>query len=596
MKKIYLAVFLACSIGGAVQAQISEGGLPWSMKNELVASQNVSKVIFPEPDYAQYLAEDEADAKAGLAKPYRVAAIVPSDINLQNSGTWTYLEDGSKIWRMEISVPNAKALRFNYDKFNLPVGVRFYLKNESGTQVLGAFTNKNTSPSEVFAHEEIQGSVTTLEIDIDATVEVSTVKFHVNEIYPYYRGAEAINLLYGSTAKDAQKPTDAQSTCHINANCPAGDGVNFAKAKSATVQINMGNAVCSGTMINSAGNSTGGTCKPLMLTASHCDDNNSRENANFENWTFAFNYQYIDCAGGPLQNYQTRTGANFRARSNLPSIPNSGNAYVADFLLLELLAPPPAAANAYLVGWNRSLSLQDEPDYYTKFVGFHHPGGDRKKLSVSESIDGSGRFNQTVVNNTHWKAFFTVGGTEGGSSGSGLFDVDGLLVGDLSGGPASTGGCAPMGYNSLYSKLGYAWENAFDQTNFPQYAGAQSRLKDWLDPTNTGRIKLPSTKSDCSDFNQVGVSELEEKLNNSVAFYPNPSTTGIVNAQLNFADQTDLVITVYNVLGMKLNTFEIRKALKGSYKLDLNNLANGLYLLNVSSQNVSVSKRIVINK
>src|SRR4051812_910446 len=123
MKKIYLAVFLACSMGGAVQAQISEGGLPWSMgmsKETSIIGSN--KVSLQQPDYTALKKQDLEDGINGSAKPYRVASLVPADINLSNSGTWTYLENGDKIWNLSIEIKDAEAINFYYDQFNLPVG------------------------------------------------------------------------------------------------------------------------------------------------------------------------------------------------------------------------------------------------------------------------------------------------------------------------------------------------------------------------------------------------------------------------------------------------------------------------------------------
>lgn len=595
MKKIYLAVFLACSIGGAVHAQESVGRLPWTMslQNAELRDQAVSKVSFVRPDYAQYLKQDEADAKAGVAKPYRVAPTLASNIDM-TAGTWSYLSNGSRIWRLAIHVPDAKAMSFNYDQFHLPEGVHFYLKNENGKQLLGAYSIINNNEWHKFAHQEVQGETIYLEMDIDAGVDISAIQLHIDKVYPYYRGAGMVNELYAdaTTGETQLKPTDALSPCHIDANCPDGNGASFAKAKSATVQINMGGAVCSGTLINNTANTAGGTCKPYILTASHCDDNNARDDANFINWVFTFNYQYTTCGGSVLDNASSRTGAHFRARSNNPSMPTPNNALVSDFLLLELLAPPQAAANVHYAGWNRNSNIFEDPDYYTKFIGFHHPGGDRKKLAVSLEVDPTGNFNQTSIANTHWSAVAIVGGTEGGSSGSGLFDIDGLLVGDLSGGPTGSGECAPMSPVDLYSKLSYAWENAYDQTNFPAFAGAQSRLKDWLDPGNTGITKLQATKSDCSD--QVGVNEVEQ-LSNSVEFYPNPST-GIVHTRVNFATPTNFTVTVFDILGKKQTAYDVNNARTGTYQMNLSHLPNGIYMLNIQSGDVRTSKKIVISK
>src|SRR5690606_35616125 len=119
MKKIYLSVFLVSILGGVAQAQISRGGLPWGMDaSSQAATSTVAQVTLPEPDYASYEKEDHEDAISGAAKPYRVAAALDAQINMQNSGTWQYLKNGRKIWKVSISVPNAKAMDFYCDQFN----------------------------------------------------------------------------------------------------------------------------------------------------------------------------------------------------------------------------------------------------------------------------------------------------------------------------------------------------------------------------------------------------------------------------------------------------------------------------------------------
>src|SRR6218665_3027549 len=137
MKKIYLAVFLACSMGGAVQAQISEGGLPWSikLKNAELNSQSVAKVVLAEPDYTSLLNQDHLDGVNGASKPYRVATLLNTSIDLHNSGTFSYLEGGRKVWRATVVVPGALGVDFFYDPFVLPKGVTFYQTNDNRTPV-----------------------------------------------------------------------------------------------------------------------------------------------------------------------------------------------------------------------------------------------------------------------------------------------------------------------------------------------------------------------------------------------------------------------------------------------------------------------------
>lgn len=598
MKKIYLAVFLACSMGGAVHAQISEGGLPWSLStaSSEIVGQTIKAISIEAPDYAKALKQDEIDAKAGIAKPYRVALMVNTDISIENSGSFAYLKDGKKVWRLTLNINEAEALNFYYDRFRLPKGVRFYMTNGNGKQILGAYTSNNNSGDGLFSSSAIQGTTVNLEMDIESGVNVKDIDFHINQVGAFYRQQSELSA-YASEEGVVLKPTDGSSPCEINAICPGGNG--YEKQRKATVKIFINDGTtagwCSGTLINNTGNAQGGNCKPYILTASHCDEGNSREDSHFSQWIFYFNNELAQCANAPGNGPmgQTVNGAFFRARSNNPSFPSTtALRLVADFLLLELKNKPPVSYGSYLNGWNRNSDLALDPNQ-DFFIGFHHPKGDVKKLSTSLAVDGSGQFNQTTVPATHWRVAFNVGGTEQGSSGSGLFEKNGLLIGDLSGGPDGTGSCAPMGTISDYSKISYAWDNAFDQTNFPTYAGAPSRLKDWLDPTNSDVMTLGTVAADCTGM--VGIDNVE-MLDNSIAVYPNPVTNGILNIAVNLPKQADIKVRVYNVLGSVVKEYTMSKVSSGKFTTDLSSLPTGNYIVKFNADNHSIGRKITILK
>jgi PKD repeat protein len=82
------------------------------------------------------------------------------------------------------------------------------------------------------------------------------------------------------------------------------------------------------------------------------------------------------------------------------------------------------------------------------------------------------------------------GVTEGGSSGSPLFDPSGFIVGHLSGGRAS---CIQNELPDYYGKFSYSWaSNGSDSSR---------QLKPWLDPINSGVQWLKG-----SDFDSTYVS------------------------------------------------------------------------------------------
>lgn len=93
--------------------------------------------------------------------------------------------------------------------------------------------------------------------------------------------------------------------------------------------------------------------------------------------------------------------------------------------------------------------------------------------------------------------------------------------------------------------------------------------------------------------NSVGISE---KNNINVNLFPNPST-GIFTLNLNSDFNKNINIKIYNSLGLVI--FEQSNiVLKGKYSktMNLDELPNGVYFLNVYNNNVNTIKKIIIQK
>ena len=89
----------------------------------------------------------------------------------------------------------------------------------------------------------------------------------------------------------------------------------------------------------------------------------------------------------------------------------------------------------------------------------------------------------------------------------------------------------------------------------------------------------------------VGIDELS--FENNFEIFPNPSNgTLIINSQKVITENINLV--VYNIIGSKIMQVENIKSFP--YKLDLDNLANGVYYLKLNSGNKSLTKEIFISK
>lgn len=598
---------------GATFAQQSLGGFPLSSVLPEVQNEPLTQVALAKPDYDGIMKANLARESAGISGSYRVATMISTDINLANSGTWSYLQDGSKIWRLTVSVPDAKGLGFLYDHFKLPQGVKLYISNENGRQTLGAYSSENNDPeSGHFVNEPVQGATANLEMDIPADIQTTDVVFHISSAVVYYRGVDELKAYAGNPQTTPAKPTGtgegSSASCNKNANCDLPTYVtgDYTIPKRSSVKVIIYTVTpndtfagfCSGTLINNTGNSQNGECKSYVLTASHCDETNSFDNAAFNYWQFRFNFRYTDCNGTTLEGYSTRNGADFKARSNFPSMGTSSNhslQLVGDFLLLQLKENPPASYNTYLAGWDRGTDFLNDPDAF--YIGFHYPHGDVEKLSYSFYVYPDGTFNQNTIQGTHWRINFAVGGTQPGSSGSGLFEKNGLLIGDLSGGDNQ--GCnndpqqADFGQNGLYSKIRKDWENEYDQTHFPAHAGAQSRLKDWLDPTNSGAMSVQPMRPDCTP---LSVSGIDPRMKNDIRVYPVPSVSGMIHAQTNFSIPTNLQVKVYNPLGRLVKTFNVKGVFKGEYSFDCSDLSDGVYIMKFVSEKSTTAKKIMIAK
>ncbi|NQX86398.1 MAG: T9SS type A sorting domain-containing protein, partial [Flavobacteriaceae bacterium] len=149
----------------------------------------------------------------------------------------------------------------------------------------------------------------------------------------------------------------------------------------------------------------------------------------------------------------------------------------SDFALVEITDTSFFAANPDVIwaGWDRT----DTPPSYT--VGIHHPAGDIQKVCRDDNspnpIDDGEEYWQITNAGNGWE----LGVTEGGSSGSPLFDPNGRIIGQLWRGQAACSGTNDNDLYDDYGRFGISWDTG---------TTASSRLKDWLDPINTGVTEL----------------------------------------------------------------------------------------------------------
>lgn len=598
MKKTLLALSLLAGLSAATHAQVNTGGLPLSQTSgeAALSNQYYSPVYYDAPDKEALL---QADAQASRMKPgpYRAGMLVATDVSFPQSGSLVTLADGRMVWRAQVSLGDVPALIFYYDRFQLPEGVRFFISNANGRQVLGAFTSANNSDDGRFASRELQGGIANLELDIDPKVNLEDIKLHINQAAAMYRTGNYLQRYAGTDPGTAMRPTTdfaqgLSSVCEVNAICPAGQ--SYPEQRKATVRIVIpvgGGFVgfCTGTLINN----TKGDCTPYILTATHCEESSSVQDATFSQWLFYFNFESPDCAGTvDAPNVDVLQGATFVSRA---SYNQNSAAILGDFLLVKLKNAVKPAYNVYFAGWDRSTSQSGN----NLFINFHHPSGDMKKLAVANSVSPSGTFNQFQTQGTHWEVNFSTGGNEGGSSGSALFNTSGRIIGDLSGGAdvqacdADTnafGDQATLGQEALFSKLSRNWE--YPEGNSVQTA----QLKPWLDPLNSGAMTTNTiaAAATCNSPVTTGISDRDAAFGDAVSLYPNPVVSGTLRMRVNLEQTSDLTVAIYDITGARKAVYQIGNARNSEYSFDMSGYAQGSYLISISNGTATTAKKVML--
>jgi lysyl endopeptidase len=448
--------------------------------NPFDAAYQTHQLMAPDME-AVHLEDAENDEKG---KPYRVGINIPVSYNMLNSGTWIELPNGDKIWRMGIRIPGATGLSLYFSSpVQIPARWKIACIQSKTFAICWCLYFK-------YAHLSVHGNYSGRCFDAGifyaGRQHCSCRPWRFNEIAYYYRGFEA-RLAHFANQRVKFLMTATHGSCLVDANCAEGSA--WTAQRDAAVHYSFvagGTYVCSGSVINNTDND----CTPYILTANHCGEPNASSDIAGHVWYF--NYQRPTCEPSNTGTYsgaqsETMSGGIFRASSSLGThLASTGsNVDGADFALIELNTSIPLSYDAYFAGWSRATTGA------TSGVSFHHPSGDEKKVSTYTSALVTDTYNSGWAN-AHWRVTWasTTNGhsvTEGGSSGSPIFNQSGRIVGHLSGGSSY---CSTPTAPDLYGKFDKAW--ASDGTT------NSSKLEPWLDPGGTGATTLDGTYAPCS--------------------------------------------------------------------------------------------------
>ena len=527
-------------------AQLSKGGLPSSFS--LAIAPDTGNVVTITPPSVDKLALE--DQKTPL--PYRFAVNLPADLELASAGQMFPAANGTRVWRLNIKSPGAHGLILYFDRFHIPEGGSVYVYNTRRTQLLGAFTALNNNNISTFATGLIFGDELTIEYN--APAELPLPDLHISEVGHAYRGIS-----------ERTDPTGFKGSgiCEVNINCQ--EGVNWQKQKRSVTRIavkrNGSSFWCTGSLLDN----TRHDGKPYGLTADHCGKGTSVTDVS--QWIFYFNYEGAGCPDPTAEPaLKSMTGASLVAHGG-----DAGNTG-SDFFLVLLKSNIPESYNVYYNGWNRE-TIPPSPSG----TCIHHPQGDIKKISTyTSSLQPAHWVGNPAL--CHWRVSWSGtpdghGTTEGGSSGSPLFDNQGFLVGTLTGGDS---GCDSVSLNlpDYYGMFSYSWDkNGTDSLSI---------LKCWLDPDNTGLMSLQGWSW------SVG-----KPLENSrVTIWPNPVTDRL-NLKSTMSDGKIMQVTLTDVLGNTLVRSGWNMGSDQEKQVDMSRFASGVYFLRITDGEHRIVRKLI---
>lgn len=450
MKNIrLLTLFILLVVSAFSVAQTDNHSIPTPIKNGIDIQS--TKIVAPQLD----------NQSVDKHTPQLIGKTISQKMNISSFSR--EMIDNKLIFRHKFIQEQANGLIIYFKKFHLGKNGKIFLYSTNSENVI-FIENKD---KEEYAVGPISGKEIILQFETcqdchDFDIEISEI---------------------GVIPQKDEKSTGfgSSGSCEINVNCDDYEIVQKVKRGVARIILKEGSGMyyCTGSLVNNVKNDK----TPYFLTANHCGENAST--SDFNQWVFYFNYESSSCTQP-----STEPSSNRITGSTLIASSSGSFSSTSDFKLLQLNEEIPDNYNVIYNGWDAENEAPSEA------FGIHHPSGDIKKISFVSSANSS-NYNSTSNNTSgmYWRVTWGNtdlghGVTEGGSSGSPLFNSNGLIVGTLTGGSSS---CDAQSYPDFYGKVSSHWES--------NGTSSSNQLKSWLDPDGSGTTQLTALGDDIITMN-----------------------------------------------------------------------------------------------
>lgn len=372
-----------------------------------------------------------------------------TDITPQNSGYYEAMSNGMTLWRVGIASESAVNMNVILEHVSLLPEEIIKIYAPSSPEDAQVVTMMNLSDNGVVQSKIVKGDSIIVECRGRAERVPQLTITRVN--------CGFIDVDKDKKSGGANKVGNIgdSSSCEVDVTCH--DMYNDIKQSICRLIID-GCSYGTGVLINNTSND--GT--PYVVTAAHV-----LLSETIKTCTADFNFEKPLCK----ESISNRDGEHLVSTVELMAYSE-----VHDMAVLKLGKKPEDDMMPYWAGWD--LSQSHEGIVHC----IHHPMGDVRKVSQGKGVKAATysldqtNSGQSFVKDNHWLVGeWTMGASEGGSSGSGLFNNDLYVIGFLSGGSST---CSRP-YNDYYWRLENCWE--LDNTS--------TSIKSLLDPEGTNATR-----------------------------------------------------------------------------------------------------------
>ena len=465
MKRIIGLLLCTLLCFQAVLAQIESAGTPTPyLQHQQTYHRKATSFFYT-------LQVDTTQALPQYNRLYTVGQVVPVQFHTDTDGIWTTNNNGTKIWRMGLVSKGAASMSVVLNQVNIPQGAKIFVYNPAQTRILGAFGAENNNQQGILPIRPLIGDSLIVEYQEPDTCSFSG-SFGIERV-AHNRKTNTFN---------------SSNTCSQHAN----HNSQFPLQKQ---------AVCLLYVVSTSGSFYGTGClinneagKPYVYTAAHTFPNAT--DATYS--VFYFNYAV------------TEQNSNIQGTQECSVSGGTMRAYAVglDLALVELNQMPPKDYRPYLAGWSRSKTPP------APLTCIQHHNGDSKKMSFDNNApvisNYGGTFPNQISKGWWYISRWDDGITEAGSSGSPLFDNNGLIIGALSGGSSFCN--SPI--SDYFARLDTAWTH---------HSNINQQLAHWLSPSNSELTQMsgadPYADQNCQRIKHISKEQTINATQHSGGYY-----------------------------------------------------------------------------